>query len=637
MSFQVSPGVNVSEIDLTTIVPQVATTSGGFAGPFRWGPLNEIKLIDSEDNLVKTFGKPDNATAISFFTCASFLAYGNKLRAVRVLDETTAKNATAENTTGGGSAGTGLLIKNDEHYAVSYSTGQGNVGLWAGRHPGVLGNGLKVSLCSASGFSQTLTGTVSSSGTALTGSGTAFLTELAVGSYIIADGETRQITAVASDTGATVSSAFTVNLSGDTVVAKWEYYLDFGFAPGTSTFASQHASANDEVHIIVVDASGVWTGIRNTVLEKFAFVSLASDAKKEDGSSNYYAEVINRTSKYIRWMDHLPAGTNWGTAANSTTYTAVKKPATYSLAGGVDGTSAANADYLRGYALFRNGDEVDVSLIMGGAANATVATYIIQSVCEARKDCIALLSPELADVVSNPGVEVTDSIAFRNTLPSSSYAVLDSNWKYMYDRYNDTYRYIPCNGDVAGLCVKTDTILHPWYSPAGLNRGAIKNAIKLAYNPSKAERDDLFQNGINPIVTFNGQGSVLFGDKTMLSKPSAFDAINVRRLFIVLEKAISTAAKFSLFELNNESTRSQFRNMVEPYLRDVKARQGVYDFRVVCDDTNNTPEVIDRNEFVGDIYIKPARAIRFIQLNFVAVRTGVDFSEVIGSDRKSVV
>ncbi len=631
MAFQVSPAVNVSEIDLTTIVPQVSSTTGGFAGVFRWGPLNDLTLVDSEDNLVRLFGKPNSTTAISFFTAASFLAYGNKLRLARVANETDAKNATAEATTGSGTAGTGLLIKNDAHYENSYSGGQGNVGLWAGRYAGALGNGVKVSLCHKTGFSKTLAGTLSSSGTAVTGSSTAFTTELAVGSILISAGEERTVTAIASNTGLTLNAAFTVDLSSATITAKWEYYQDFEFAPGTSDYASERSSANDEIHVVVVDGTGQWTGIIGTVLEKYSFLSLASDAKKEDGSSNYYAEVINRVSKYIRWMDHLGAGTNWGTAANSVTYTAVAKPATYTLAGGSDGSAAVSADYIRGYNLLADPENVDVSLIMGGNANTTVASHIIQNICEVRKDCIALLSPEAADAINNPDGEAEDIIEFRNTLPSSSYAVLDSGWKYMYDRHNDAYRWVPLNGDVAGLCVRTDTLLHPWYPPAGLNRGGIKNCIKLAWNPTKAFRDDLFANGINPVVGFPGQGFVLFGDKTLLSKPSAFDAINVRRLFIVLEKAISTMAKFTLFELNNEDTRARFKNTVEPYLRDVKARKGVYDYQVVCDETNNTGEVIDRNEFIGDIYIKPARSIRFIQLNFVAVRTGVAFSEVIGS------
>jgi phage tail sheath protein FI len=272
-------------------------------------------------------------------------------------------------------------------------------------------------------------------------------------------------------------------------------------------------------------------------------------------------------------------------------------------------------------------------LILGGNSNQTLAVHIINNICETRKDCIVCLSPRAADVVNNSiyvGKEAEDTIEFRNLLPSSSYAVMDSCWKYQYDKYNDVYRYVPMNGDTAGLMVRTDTTRDPWFSPAGFNRGNVKNVIKLSVNPKKAQRDILYKAGINPVVTFPGQGTILFGDKTLLAKPSAFDRINVRRLFIVLEKAISTASKFTLFEFNDAFTRSQFRNLVEPFLRDVQGRRGIFDFRVVCDDTNNTGEVIDRNEFIGDIYIKPARSINFIQLNFIAVRTGVDFEEVVG-------
>ena len=255
---------------------------------------------------------------------------------------------------------------------------------------------------------------------------------------------------------------------------------------------------------------------------------------------------------------------------------------------------------------------------------------MIGSVAEARKDCLVFLSPRRDDVVDVPGSERANITTFRNLLTSSSYAVIDSSWKYQYDKYNDVYRYVPMNGDTAGLCVRTDTERDPWFSPAGFNRGQIKNVIRLSFNPTKAERDELYKIGVNPVVTFPGEGTILFGDKTLLAKPSAFDRINVRRLFIVLEKAIAKAAKFSLFEFNDEFTRAQFVALVEPFLRDVQGRRGIYDFRVVCDETNNTGEVIDRNEFIGDIYIKPARSINFIQLNFVAVRTGVAFDEVVG-------
>jgi phage tail sheath protein FI len=329
-------------------------------------------------------------------------------------------------------------------------------------------------------------------------------------------------------------------------------------------------------------------------------------------------------------MDHPIANgaTNWGTTVSGKTFANLSSNVTISLTGGVDGT-IATGNVISAYDLFDSTEAVDISLVISGPANESLADSLI-TMCEDRKDCIVFLSPEKSDVVNNPGSEVTDTKTYRDTLTTSSYAVMDSNWKYQYDKYNDVYRWIPCNGDVAGLCARTDLERDPWFSPGGLNRGIIKNVIKLAYNPSKTNRDDLYVKGINPIVSFQGEGTVLFGDKTLLVKPSAFDRINVRRLFIVLEKAIARAARFSLFEFNDQFTRAQFVSLVEPFLRDVQGRRGITDFRVVCDETNNTGEVIDRNEFIGDIYIKPARSINFIQLNFVAVRTGVAFEEIVG-------
>jgi phage tail sheath protein FI len=324
--------------------------------------------------------------------------------------------------------------------------------------------------------------------------------------------------------------------------------------------------------------------------------------------------------------------TTWGSAAANTNYanTGTAVEYTKSLSNGVYQT-ATQATLQLAYDKFINPEEVDVSLILTGDHSITIQQYVIDNICEARKDCVAFISPAKANCVNNIGEETSDIIDYKNGVGrSSSYVVMDSTWKYQFDKYNNVYRWVPMNGDIAGLCVRTDYQRDPWFSPAGFNRGQIKNAVKLGWNPTKANRDDLYKNGINPIVTFPGEGTVLFGDKTLLAKPSAFDRINVRRLFIVLEKAIARAARYSLFEFNDEFTRSQFVSLIEPYLRDVKGRRGIYDFKVVCDSTNNTPEVIDRNEFIGDIYIKPARSINFIQLNFIAVRTGVSFEEIVG-------
>jgi phage tail sheath protein FI len=376
-----------------------------------------------------------------------------------------------------------------------------------------------------------------------------------------------------------------------------------------------------------VDTTGFISGTPNTILEKFGYVSKASNAKASDGSSNYYKDVINSRSKYLWWGGHVRA--NWGTVANATVYDLLPTAFTITLANGASAAPAA-ANVSSALDLFANADSIDVSLLMAGATSSNVVPNKLVALAESRKDCMVFISPDKADVVDNAGTESADIQATIATFTRSSYAVIDSGWKYQYDKYADVYRWVPLNGDIAGLCVRTDNERDPWFSPAGTSRGVIKNVVKLAWNPNKAERDALYQKGVNSVVTFPGEGTILYGDKTFLNRPQAMDRINVRRLFIVLEKSIAKAARSSLFEFNDDFTRAAFVNLVEPYLRDVKGRRGIYDYRVVCDTTNNTGEVIDRNEFVGDIYIKPARSINFIQLNFVAVRTGVAFEEVVG-------
>jgi phage tail sheath protein FI len=624
-SFQLRPGVQVSEIDLTNRIPTISVSAAGYVGAFKWGPVLEVVTIDSEKTLVKKFGKPDNDSGVSFLNAANFLSYSNKLRLVRVVDAANAKNSTAN--------GAGLLIRNEEHYTNSYAAGQGAVGNWAGKYAGTLGNSLKVSICStATAFnSRALAGTVSTTGTAVTGIGTAFNTALTVGDYLIdASGNRRLVSAIGGATTATLKSAFAVDLAGATCTALWEFSEQFSAAPGTSDYAAARSMVSDECHVVVSDEGGLWTGVQGQILEKYPFLSLCGSAKNDDGTSNFYSEVLNRLSEYVWWMDHDSAGTNWGSTTNGTTLTAVNIPVVSKLTGGVESNSTVDdADKIEGYELFLD-DSVDVSILIGGVASATVAIALIDDIAEVRKDLVVCLSPEQADVVNNAGAEVTDAKSFRNSVSSSSYSIIDSNWFYCLDRYNDTYRWVPCNPCVAGCIVQTDMNRQPWFSPAGIERGGIKNCIKLAYQATKAEQEDLYQADINPVVVLPGQGTILFGDKTMLGKPSAFDRINVRRLFIILEKAIARAAHNMLFELNDDFTRSQFRHMVEPYLRDVKSQRGLYDFYVVCDNTNNTSDVIDRNEFVGDIYLKPSRSINFIRLNFVAVGSGVSFSEVVG-------
>jgi hypothetical protein len=617
MPFQVSPGVNVSEIDLTTVVPAVSTTEGAFAGQFRWGPVEQRVLVDSEDRLVKVFSKPNANNAEDFFTAANFLAYGNALYTVRVVG-TGSKNSFANTTATTTSTAT---IKNREEFDNGSFTAP-----FYGRYIGALGNSLKVSVCANTTQWEQNTGltysiTRNSAAVRITTSNTASVTsKVAVGDLLVlgADGEQRKVSSISAN-ATVVSINLTSNYSGadltstTNLVRRWEYFNFFDRAPGTTAYATSNGLAADALHVIVVDEDGTISGVRDTVLEKYENVSTQTAAKTETGASNHVKTVINESSEYIYC----------GTAPTR------NSGRSYSLVGGLDGADVTKAQKIVGYDLFKSAEDVDVSFILGGNADQTLATYLISSIAESRKDCIAVISPERSDVV-NTTTATDNIIAFRNTLPSSSYAVMDSGWKYQYDKYNDVYRYIPLCADTAGLMVQTDQTRDPWFSPAGFNRGNVKNVIKLAFNPAKGARDQLYKNGINPVVTFPGQGTVLFGDKTLLAQPSAFDRINVRRLFIVLEKAISTASKFTLFEFNDEFTRSQFKNLVEPFLRDVQGRRGITDYRVVCDSTNNTGEVIDRNEFVGDIYIKPARSINFIQLNFVAVRTGVEFSEIVG-------
>lgn len=629
MGFQLSAGVNVSEIDLTTIVPTVSTTVGALVGQFVWGPVETRVLIDQEVKLAKRFGKPNSNTFISFFSGANFLAYGNNLRVTRAANTGT-YNATAN-------SAAALQIKNEETYENDYLDGSGAFGSFAARYPGAIGNSLKVSVCgSANVFSSNATaqGSVTANAasvgdTTVNTTGTAN-TYVKPGDYIKLGTNPYILVSSANTTAYVLAEALTVAVTaGTAVLRKWEYADEFDGAPSTSDYAAAVSGGNDELHVIVVDEDGLFSGVPGTVLEKYPFVSKASDAKSSDGTSIYYPNVIFAKSQYIYWGDHDTNGTNWGNTAASTTFTNVTVAERLSLAGGTDQT-VTTGDLERGWDLYVDADTVDVSLLITGDADATLAGYVIDNIAGARRDCVAFCSPPRANVVNNAGSEADDVVTFRNTLTSSSYAVLDCGWKYQYDKYNDVYRYLPLNGDIAGLCVRTDTTRDPWFSPGGFDRGQVKNVVKLAWNPAKAERDTLYKNGINPVVTFPGDGTVLYGDKTLQSKPSAFDRINVRRLFIVLEKAIARAAKYSLFEFNDEFTRAQFVAMVEPYLRDVQGRRGIYDYRVVCDATNNTPEIIDRNEFVGDIYIKPARSINFIQLNFVAVRTGVSFDEIVG-------
>ena len=556
MAFQVSPGVQVNEIDASGVIPAVSTSIGGFAGAFNWGPVEEVRTVGSETELASIFGAPDDNTAKYFLTAASFLKYGNALKVVRAASGH--KNATD---------GTAKLVKNEDHYdSLSHD------GTFIAKYPGVLGNAIEVQVCPANA----------------------------------------------------------------TAFGNFAHAGEFDGVPGTSDSAAVGGHSNDELHIAVIDKTGAWTGTANTVLEVFQFVSQASDAYKADGTSNYYKEVINRTSRYVWWSGHASgltdAGESFASQSSATAYTTGTAVITAAMAGGIDDNAPTHGELGTALDLLADAETVDVNLLFAypDANGAKDIADKLISICNTRKDCMAFVSPPIEDSVGT-ATPAADVKGWADSLASTSYASTDSGAVYVYDKYNDVYRWLGASGLCAGLCANTDNVADAWFSPAGTTRGQLFGVTKLAYNPKKADRDMLYKARVNPLVSFPGQGTMLFGDKTLLSKPSAFDRINVRRLFIVIEKAVSTAAKGQLFEFNDEFTRAQFRNLLEPFLRDVKGRRGVTDFRVVCDTTNNTGQVIDANRFVADIFIKPSRSINFISLNFIATRTGVDFSEVAGS------
>ena len=665
MGFLVSPGVQVNEIDLTNVVPAVDTTIGAIAGPFEKGPVSVVTTITNEDDLVRTFGKPQSSNFEFFFTAANFLKYSNTLKVVRA--ESGILNA---------GANSGILIRDTDHYLESFASGQGSHGEWAARTAGTHGNSIRVEICAeADAYEQ------------ITSSSVLTVTEDAVGATTIAvddvnaSGETFNVgdlISFYSDSSAatpvderneyevtaidTSANTLTIRLKDDPngaglqnivpdnsfIKRRWKYYDLFDGPPGTSQWATDNArGSNDELHVVVADATGDITGFDTDsagnrtkgVVETFSRMSKNPIAKTAQGNSNYYPDVIYRESAFIYWTDHISAGSNWGTDTTST-YTDVDTITIDTLSGGTDDYSVTAGELELAYDKFSDTESVDVNLVLGGPSGHINDTSggqdthvtMITNLVEGRRDCVGFVSPYRAATVGvTSSVTATENLKVAYDLcPSSSYMVFDSGYKYMYDKYNDVFRFVPLNGDIAGLCAFTDSVRDAWFSPAGFNRGNIRGAVKLSYNPNKGERDILYRARINPVINFPGQGVVLFGDKTALNKTSAFDRINVRRLFLVLEKAISTAAKFQLFEFNDEFTRAQFRNLIEPFLRDVQGRRGISDFKVIADSTNNTGEVIDRNEFIGDIFIKPNRSINFITLNFIATRSGIEFSEVGG-------
>ena len=663
MAFQVSPGVSVTEKDLTNVIPAVSTSSGGIVITAEKGPVDEITTITSEKQLVDVFGKPTTNNFEEWFTAANFLGYGNNLKVVRPI--TGMVNAV--------STGTSILIKNTTDYLATYSsdTGAGqvtNIGPFAAREAGTLGNSLKVSMCTNStAFGpHSMSGNLVADASAAIGDTTISVddgSEMQVGDILefgdtsvftaAPSGHYYKITAISTNsltiarfntgTGATETGGLRHAVVDNAVMRRhWEYYFNFSSPPTTTDDVLAAGGSLDEMHIAVVDEDGGITGTVGEILETFPSVSQAHDAKTASGSSNYYPNVLYAQSKFIYWIDHVSTLSD-GVAKKGTTFDNTVGDAfvvsSTSLAGGTDDFVATNAEIATAYDHFADAETVDLSLLLCGpsqtSADATGDTKatMVMDIATARKDCVAFISPARADVVdvTNAITQTANVKSFAEGLPSTSYAVIDSGYKYMFDKYNDIYRFVPLNGDIGGLCARTDSVADAWFSPGGFSRGQIRGAVKLAFSPNQVQRDDLYKARVNPVVSFPGQGTVLFGDKTAQSKPSAFDRINVRRLFIVLEKAVSTSAKFQLFEFNDEFSRANFRNLVEPFLRDVQGRRGITDFQVVCDGSNNTSDVIDRNEFRADIFVKPNRSINFIQLNFVATRTGVAFSEVAGA------
>lgn len=758
--FQVSPGVNIKETDLSQIIAAISTTDGALAGVYSWGPMKKRVQITDEDSYVAMFGRPSNLNPETWFTGSLFLDDSDSLyisRAGNTSGESpfvsvtvTAANATVITTntavlspgmiligSDGGTivnaatiasiinttaftlasgsqalysntdnvqfvsnsavysafANTGpvaniasAMVLNNDDFAIKDGTFDTDIPYIA-KYPGSRGDSLRVSRCdTANAFVSTINlqsylATISinvSSNTATVvianNSPGANLSAAYASVNTLANSlkakfqVTDQVEFGDNDIGfqslsvtsfgnnvttgnstiatTTFSIAFNDELKliaaqslANTVTRYWEFYDLVDQAPGQSTYMrnSGNTAANDELHVVIVDDGGLFTGTPGAVLETYKNVSRARDAKTIDGSSNWYKTVINQQSQYI-WVVNDRAAAVSNTAlnlVNPSSDQVVNLPFRFGQDGS-DEASVSLASLSSAYDLFSSAEDIDISLVMtglnrGGPSQAQLANYLIDNIAEKRKDVVVFVSPPKNNVVNNRGFEADSCTEFRNSLRSSSYGFLDCNYMYIYDRYNDIYRWVPCNGAIAGLAVRTDRTNDPWWSFAGFNRGQLKNVIKLAWNPKKAERDQLYKNNINPVNTFPGDGTVLYGDKTLQAKASAFDRINVRRLFIVLEKSIANYAKYSLFEFNDEITRALFKSRIIPYLRDIKGRRGITDFNVVCDGTNNTAQVIDTNQFIGAIEVKPNRSINFITLNFVAVGTGVTFSETLSS------
>ncbi len=656
-----SPGVEIQERDLTLgSIETVEVNVGAIAGAFSKGPVLTPVRISTEAQLIEIFGEPAEGNATSWWTAASFLQYGGVLDVVRV--------STSGQLTASDDSVTSpylLSIPTKDVYEASYYSATANPFKWAARDPGVESNAIKVGVIDK-GADVTLTldgalGTTTVGTLVQTTSGNA---GGAKSGYIYEwDAATNKVSLISSDTW-TTTDQIENGVTDLNVTAQVEWYdqqevftglkwSSIAPRPGTSPYVADRGGANDEMHIAVWDSTGAITGKPNTLLEKHTYLSKSNNSKTSSGSVNYYPTVILDKSSYIYWGSHETdvydvsanqgatggniAGTNNAGNASTETFDLFAAPKTYTFQKGAETLSATSGEIITGLQEFADTETLDIDYLLMGPGDASSKTNTqaiasqVLSICALRKDCVGFLSPYRGDVVgvTSSTTQTNNVVSFYSNMASTSFGVFDNGWKYIYDRFADKYRYVPLNGDVAGLCASVTANGTPWFSPAGLNRGAIRGAVKLAFSPTKSERDTLYQRRINPVTSLPGQGIVLFGDKTALASPSAFDRINVRRLFNVIEKTIGNAAKGVLFELNDEFTRNNFKNVVEPFLRGIQAERGITDFLVVCDTTNNTGAIIDANEFKADFYIKPARSINFITLTFVATRTGVSFEEVI--------
>jgi phage tail sheath protein FI len=577
-TFNASPSVEVRELDKSGFIQTEGSSTGAFVGAFPWGPVNQVVLVANEGEIVSTFGEPTANNYEWWFTAADYLNYSNSLKIVRVVCDdatagTSAANATADAawTSGDGQGlSEGNIIGNVDDYENLRTSLSATVKL-AAKYPGALGNSLLISMCPATAF--------------------------------------------------------------DT----WEYEDYFDKAPTGSNR-----------HIIIIDEDGAFTGTSGAVLEVFSDVSETAGTKNADGTSAYYPTVME-SSAYVWALDDTFPELNIGTDGDTHGGTEDGDIYEASFLGGADGTETLAAltssllgrdgsagtigELATGWQLFADKEEEDIDFIIAGptSGNSHIVLDRLFVIAEARQDCLVCYSPEKDDVVNVAFANQLSYVQdFKNSLDDTNYAVADCNWKYIYDKYNNTYRWIPMCASIAGLMAQTDVVADPWFSPAGYNRGNIKNVIKIAYNPSKAHRDELYKISVNPVVKTSGSGIILLGDRTSTLINSAFREIGIRRLFIVLEKNIAREANFELFEINDEITRSTFKAKIDPFLRTIQSRRGIEEFLVVCDSSNNTAEVVQRREFVADIYIKPTHSINWIKLNFVAVASTLSFEEIIG-------